>query len=331
MAGTVARGGIDATDGTTPPALPRSGASPGGTPPHQQPGPDRPGLLQRIRRWKPRQWGLELVLLVYAAYDGSRLLVHGKESVAREHGELLLRTERHLHAEPEHWLNRLFSEHAWLGVPADFIYASLHYAITPLVLFWMFRSRRAHYAYARTWLVLATALGLVGFVFFPTAPPRLLSDPDGFLDVMAQHAHVGWWGGSGSAPEGLGAMTNDFAAFPSLHFGWALWCGLLIHRHARRRWVRVLGLLYPALILVVVMGTANHYLLDCVAGGAVVLLGRLLTGPLQRLAARVRRLVSRKPNAPVPDYPVTAGASATATEITVGNRAQIGAQRGPSE
>ncbi|WP_052440614.1 phosphatase PAP2 family protein [Streptacidiphilus anmyonensis] len=318
MAGTMAQGEVGDTASPAPPSA-QPDQHPDEHPDQQQEQqPDRrsdqaatgrPGLLTRIRRWKPRQWGLELVLLVYAAYDGSRLLVHGKESVARHHGELLLRTERRLHLEPEHWLNRLFSEHPWLGVPADFIYASLHYAVTPLVLVWIFRSRRAHYAFARTWLVLATGFGLIGFVFFPTAPPRLLTDPDGFLDVMAQYAHLGWWGGSGSAPKGLGDMTNDFAAMPSLHFGWALWCGLLIFRHARRRWVRALGLLYPALIMVVVMGTANHYLLDCVAGGLVVLLGRVLTGPLQRLAARMRRSLHREPPTPVPDYPVTASSA----------------------
>ncbi|MEY9848130.1 phosphatase PAP2 family protein [Streptacidiphilus sp. MAP5-3] len=270
-----------------------------------------PRRFERLRRWNPRQWGLELVLLVYAAYDGSRLLVHGKETEARHHGELLLRAERHLHAEPEHALNSLFAHHAWLGIPADFVYASLHYVITPLVLFWLYRSRRAHYAFARTWLCLATALGLVGYVLFPTAPPRLLADPDGFLDIMAQHSSIGWWGGSGSAPKGLADMTNDFAAMPSLHFGWALWCGLLVFKHARHRWVRVVGLLYPLLIAVVVMGTANHYLLDCVAGGAVVLIGWALTGPLTRLAHRLRRRARRgRPGhaaAPaVPDYPEAA-------------------------
>jgi hypothetical protein len=327
MAGTTARGEVgDAASPAPPSPQPEQQREHS-----QRTATGRPGLLTRIRRWKPRQWGLELVLLVYAAYDGSRLLVHGKESVAREHGELLLRAERRLHAEPEHWLNRLFSEHAWLGVPADFIYASLHYAVTPLVLIWMFRSRRAHYAFARTWLVLATGFGLIGFVFFPTAPPRLLSDPDGFLDLMAPHADLGWWGGSGSAPKGLGDMTNDFAAMPSLHFGWALWCGLLIYRHARRRWVRTLGLLYPALILVVVMGTANHYLLDCVAGGTVVLLGRLLTSPLQRLAARVRRRIRREPPTPVPDYAVTPSRAPLARDPEAPQTPRVAAQRRPAD
>ncbi|WP_051944492.1 phosphatase PAP2 family protein [Streptacidiphilus rugosus] len=305
MAGTIARGEprtnrinepvgrIDAVDG-------ESADTTSPTPPAPSTPSGLRGLLARLRRWNPRQWGLELVLIVYAAYDGSRLLVHGKEHVARQHGELLLHTERRLHLAPEHWLNQLFSAHAWLGVPADFVYASLHYVVTPLVLIWMFRSRRAHYGFARTWLMLATGLGLVGFVLFPTAPPRLLPEHHAFLDLMAQHASLGWWGGSGSAPKGLGEMTNDFAAMPSLHFGWALWCGLLMYRHARRRWVRVLGLLYPVLILVVVMGTANHYLLDCVAGGAVVLAGLVLAGPVQRLAARLSRRGRR--SAAVPDY-----------------------------
>ncbi|GAA1983471.1 phosphatase PAP2 family protein [Kitasatospora viridis] len=220
---------------------------------------------------------------MYAAYDGSRLLASSSLPQAQQHGRDLLAGERALGLSPEHWLNRLFAQHPCLGVPADFAYATLHYAVTAGVLFWLWRYRREHYVRARTWLVLTTTLGLVGFIAFPTAPPRLLDNSSGFVDVLALHSSLGWWSGGGGVPKGLAAMTNDYAAMPSLHVGWALWCGLLVFRHSRNRVLRVLGLLYPATIAVVVMGTANHYLLDCVAGVGVTLLGLLGTRQLSRL------------------------------------------------
>ncbi|MFE0463610.1 phosphatase PAP2 family protein [Kitasatospora sp. NPDC058965] len=240
---------------------------------------------QRRAWWRRGRW--ELLLLVYAAYDGSRLLVSGNRLQAEQHGRDLLAVERAVGLSPEHWLNRAFADHGWLGIPADFMYATLHYAVTAVVLFWVWRFRRAHYVHARNWLLLTTTLGLVGFVGFPTAPPRLLDSSSGFVDILAQHASLGWWSGGGGVPKGLAALTNDYAAMPSLHVGWALWCGLLVYRLGRNRAIRVLGLLYPATIAVVVMGTANHYLLDCVAGVLVTLLGLWGTGLMMRLGARI--------------------------------------------
>lgn len=87
---------------------------------------------------------------------------------------------------------------------------------------------------------------------------------------MARYSAYGWWGGEASAPRGLGGLTNQFAAMPSLHVGWALWCGIALWRHGRRPLVRALGAAYPAVTTLVVMGTANHYFLDAVAGAAVM-------------------------------------------------------------
>jgi hypothetical protein len=228
------------------------------------------------------------VVLIYAAYDGSRLVVAGDLPEALRNGHSLLSAERRLHLAPEHWLNRAFTAHDWLAVPADFAYATLHYLVTPLVLVWLWRRHRDRYRHARTWLGISTVLGLIGFTTMPTAPPRLLEASYGFTDSMQQHAGVGWWGADASAPKGMGHLTNEFAAMPSLHVGWALWCGLMIWFCARRPAVRIAGLLYPLLIAVVVMGTANHYLADAVAGCTVMGLGALLAGPLLRLTARAR-------------------------------------------
>ncbi|MDG4865315.1 phosphatase PAP2 family protein [Streptomyces sp. T-3] len=238
---------------------------------------------------RPRWWTeLPLIVLVYAAYSAGRLVVRGDVSSAVDHGLAILRIEQSLHLNAEHPLNRLFTEHAWIGVPSDFAYASLHYLVTPAILVWLFKRRREHYRAARTWLMTSTLLGLVGFTLLPTCPPRLLESTYGFVDSMAQYSSYGWWGSEASAPRGLGGMTNQYAAMPSLHVGWALWCGVMLWRHGRTPLMRTLAVAYPLLTTFVVMGTANHYFLDAVAGAATMGLGLLLTRPALRLAQRVR-------------------------------------------
>lgn len=103
----------------------------------------------------------------------------------------------------------------------------------------------------------------------PTAPHRLTG---GFVDVLDLHSAQGWWGGDASAPRGLGGLTNQLAALPSLHAGWALWVADVLQRHARAPW-RLLGWLHAGITAVVVVGTGNHWVLDVVSGWAVVLLG----------------------------------------------------------
>ncbi|MDR7168936.1 hypothetical protein J2W56_002667 [Nocardia kruczakiae] len=224
-----------------------------------------------------------LVVVVYFAYDGARLLVGSGLDHARRDAHALLRIEDRLRLDPELWLNRIFAGHSWIAIPADFAYATLHYVVTPAILVWMWWAHREQYRVARTQLGIATVAGLLGFVALPTAPPRLLEDSHGFIDVMALHASVGWWQGDASTPRGLDSLTNDFAAMPSLHVGWALWCGLMLYRFGRTPLTRWAGAGYPILITLVVMGTANHYLLDCAAGAALILAAGYAAAPHLRL------------------------------------------------
>ncbi|MFJ7997357.1 phosphatase PAP2 family protein [Streptomyces sp. NPDC096310] len=261
-------------------------------------------------RPRPRWWAEPALLaVVYAAYSAGRLLARGDVSTAVDHGLAILRVEKALLLNAEHPLNRLFTSTPAIGIPADFAYASLHYLVTPAVLVWLFRRRPARYRAARTWLMVSTLLGLVGFTLLPTCPPRLLDAGYGFVDTMAQYSSYGWWGTEASAPRGLGGMTNQYAAMPSLHVGWALWCGVLLWKHARTPLVRWLGLAYPLVITVVVMGTANHYFLDAVAGAAVMGAGALLTGPVTRAVERVRIRLTPGTAPHLPQPPRTAALS----------------------
>ncbi|HVT64028.1 MAG TPA: phosphatase PAP2 family protein [Mycobacteriales bacterium] len=208
-----------------------------------------------------------LIAAVYTMYDLTRFLVEGKTSIAMGHGNDLLRLEQSVGMAPEHALNKLFTAHLSLGLPADYIYATLHYIVTPVVLVWMWRKHSRSYGHARTVLMVATILALVGYSLYPVAPPRLLH---GYLDTMAQFSHYGWWSTAASAPRGLGGDTNQFAAMPSLHVGWAIWCGWMMVRYGKHRITKVFGVAYPVILSLDVMVTANHYFLD-VVGGAVVM------------------------------------------------------------
>ncbi|MFJ9570562.1 phosphatase PAP2 family protein [Streptomyces bacillaris] len=276
---------------------------------------------------RPRWWTeLPLIAVVYALYSVGRLLVRGDVSTAVDHGLAILRFEQALYLNAEHPLNRLFTSTPAIGIPADFAYATLHYLVTPAVLVWMFRRRSAAYRAARVWLMNSTLLGLVGFTLLPTCPPRLLDASHGFVDTMAQYSAYGWWGEGASAPRGLSGMTNQYAAMPSLHVGWSLWCGILLWRHGRHPLLRAAGIAYPLITTVVVMGTANHYFLDAVAGAAVMGAGALLTRPVIRLADRIKgRLRAalatvRTASEPVKSPIVSGGCKTSAGERIPGQR-----------
>jgi hypothetical protein len=223
---------------------------------------------------------LLLIALVYSLYDGSRFIVEGRQSTALQHAISVLHVEKMMDLAWEQTLNGWVSAHALLAVPADYMYATLHYLVTPVVLIWMWRSHRDAYPRARTTLMVATVIGLIGFSLMPVAPPRMLP---GFVDTMAQYAGTGWWGADASAPRGVGSFTNEFAAMPSLHVGWALWCGWQMVRYGRHLVTRISGVLYPALITLVVVATGNHYLLDALAGFAVVFFAMVVVAATTRL------------------------------------------------
>jgi hypothetical protein len=236
------------------------------------------GGSRKPRTWHAPRWLREVgvVGLIYLAYEASRGLQNGTLAVATRNGWDILRWERALDIDPEHLMTQALVHVTPLAVAAAYFYSTMHYVITPIVLVWLYRSHADKYRPARTALAISTVIGLVGFYLLPTAPPRLLKGagvPDTLFDVR----HWGWWGGEGSVPRGLGSLTNQFAAMPSMHVGWAIWCGVLVYRYASRTWVRWLGAAYPVLTTLVVLSTGNHYLLDAVAGAIVMAMGAWLT------------------------------------------------------
>src|SRR5215213_7482156 len=167
------------------------------------------------------------------------------EAVAMAHARDIARIEgaifRGIELNLDHWIVTV----PVLAVGACYFYALMHYVMTPTILV-MSRRRRGWQYWRGYWaLVVGSAIALVIYANWPLAPPRLMPEL-GTIDVMQHFASAGWWGGAASAPRGLGDATNQFAAMPSLHFGWSLWCGIQMWGLGGRWW-KAGGFTYPAL------------------------------------------------------------------------------------
>jgi hypothetical protein len=220
-----------------------------------------------------------LLLALFGAYSGARMLADPDLAAARRQADGILALERLAGLDLEAGFNHAVSAAPWAAAGMSFWYAALHYLVTPLVLVWLYHRRPQRYRAARNGLVFGSALGLIGYVLMPTAPPRLM--PAGYVDTLASTADLGWWSSHASAPAGLGALTNELAAMPSLHVGWAFWVAWSL----RGVLPRLIGFLYAGITAVVVVGTANHWVLDAVAGVAVVAAGIALASRRERRVA----------------------------------------------
>jgi hypothetical protein len=213
----------------------------------------------------------------YAGYALVRLAIHADRHAAFAHAAQLWQAERRMHLRIEPWLNRLAAARPPLAEAAGYYYGLLHFIITPLVLAWLYWRRPAAFGRLRSALVLATTAANVVFWAWPAAPPRLAVR--GMTDILATRDILG-----AAAPHGATSLVNLYAAMPSLHVAWAAWCATAIVITTRSRW-RHLAWLYPAATTLVVLASANHFVLDAAGGLAVAGLGMLAAGWPGRLAA----------------------------------------------
>lgn len=228
------------------------------------------GLLpRRLTQYRAPRWWQEITIIAigYWLYGLGRNALPQTKSVALRHGRAVQHLQERLHLNVEQSFNHFVAANEWLAQPMDYYYATLHFIVTASVLVWMYFAHPRVYRGARTVLVATTLLALAGFFLYPLAPPRLLPSYFGYVDTVIKF-HT--WGSL--ADPDVAEHSNQYAAMPSLHIGWALWCALTVFACARRTWVRYWALLYPVLTLLVIVGTANHYILDAVGGAVTVAL-----------------------------------------------------------
>ncbi|MGP4051090.1 phosphatase PAP2 family protein [Streptomyces sp. 2A115] len=225
---------------------------------------DRAGqrLLRGLRTpRRPRLWfEILLIAVSYWTYSLIRNAVPEQRAEALRNADWIWKVEHHLGLAIEDSVNHTVNSVTWLIVGMNYYYATLHFVITLGVLVWLFRGHPGRYAATRMVLFATTGVALLGYYLYPLAPPRLMTNTD-FIDTVVVHQT---WGSMASGD--LKNMSNQYAAMPSMHIGWSLWCGLTIFALASAPWARILGLLYPTATLVVIVATANHFWLDAVGG-----------------------------------------------------------------
>lgn len=245
-----------------------------------------PEVTERARA-VARPWvvgELAIIFLLVWVYDFVRSFAELREQTALIHARDIIGLEQALHLDFEPSLNRWLAGHESLSIMASYWYSFTHFAVTITVLAICYVLRPAIYRGARNALLLTNCVGLVLYYTLPVMPPRLLPHRD-FLDVVAL---------SGFGATQVGPIKEDqFAAMPSLHVAWALWVGVIVFVMVRKAVYKALALLYPMVTTVVVIGTANHYVLDVVVGATATLAacfaGGLLVVRDRRLAVAERR------------------------------------------
>lgn len=207
----------------------------------------RPALLGEIA----------VVALLVFVYDRIRDIAATRSGLAYDNARQILDVERLLHLDPERALNVWLTGHDRLGWLTSWYYQSMHLSVTLAVLVFIYLKRSVVYRQARNALVLVNGIGLLVFWLYPVAPPRFFP---GYVDtgvVTGVTAHVSE------------LSANLYAAMPSLHIGWAVWVVLHVWAVEAGRTLKTIVATHLAVTTVIVLATANHYLIDVLAGVAV--------------------------------------------------------------
>lgn len=225
-------------------------------------------------------WWLEIlmVLAYYGIYSLVRNHSNASEAKAFRNAQRLIDWEKSLriyHEQPLHEWGRGIRP---LIIFLNYSYGSWHFIVTIGTAIYLYRVWTNDYPRWRNNLGISTGIALIGFYTFPLMPPRLLDGyvqtylptlhPYGFIDTLAKDPTF-WSFNSGAVAK----VSNQFAAMPSVHAAWALWCACALVPRVKHTWAKVLAAIYPAFTVAIIVLTANHYFLDAVGGFTIFGIG----------------------------------------------------------
>jgi hypothetical protein len=218
-------------------------------------------------------WWAEVLFvgIFYFVYSAIRNANGNDTAAARRHAFDLMRWQETLGINHEQALQHWAVQSKALIIACNYFYGSLHFVVTTGVLVFLYRKFSDDYPLWRNTIAIATALALIGFTFWPLMPPRLLPHHFGFVDTLDQYPT--FWSFKQGA---VNKISNQFAAMPSVHCAWALWCACALVPRLRHTWAKLLAALYPVGTVTAIVLTGNHYLLDAVGGFVAFGVGYLL-------------------------------------------------------
>lgn len=228
-------------------------------------------------------WLLEVLLLgaFYVAYawirdeHGRDVAGSHEQHVAFAHARAVLSTQHRLHLDPEHFFQTLLPANGFPVHLVNGFYLLAHVTVTVAVLVFLLWRRPGLYRRCRNALLVISAVSLVVFALYPTAPPRLLPQAH-IRDTLTAG---GWWSLNHG---GIERIADPYAAMPSLHLGWSTWVALSLAASFAPTWRRWLWTLYPVAVTWVVLSTGAHWFLDTAAGAALAVVGWAVAGLLTR-------------------------------------------------
>ncbi|MBF6599755.1 MAG: phosphatase PAP2 family protein [Dehalococcoidia bacterium] len=246
------------------------------------------GLVLVCLRTSRDRWTVvrEFVFVLggYLAYSFVRSTTQGGRDVALANARAVERAEQALGVFREPRWQDLVLDHRWLVRLINYEYIYGHWPLIAVVAAALFFRARQQYFLMRSAFFASGAVSLVILALFPVAPPRLVGG--GIVDTINTNAHAYTL----LQPR---AITNQFAAMPSLHFGWDLLAGIAIFRAAPRG-LRWLGVLPPVLMAFSIVATGNHYILDVIAGGVVARFGLAVATAAARVPLEQASSVARR-------------------------------------
>jgi membrane-associated phospholipid phosphatase len=222
----------------------------------------------------PRGWTHLLLQIAvwfgfYVAYQAARGAADRGVGEAFWNGTLVIETENRLRLFIEPTVQDFVERSGVLVAATTYTYWLSQFAVVGLSLLWAYFKHHDRFADFRNWLIGANLLGLVGYVLMPTAPPRMFPEW-GFTDTLSDIGSIN------QQSDVVSFAANPYAAMPSLHAMDALIVGLVMATVCRSRVARVLWLVWPAWVCFAVIGTGNHFWLDCLAGFALASLTGLI-------------------------------------------------------
>ena len=253
--------------------------------------PSRRPMTRESRPVPPRWWvQLLAVSAFYWLYARIRD-IHGLHATdpgptrhAYRNGRAVLHLEQWLHIDVERAMQQAVLHLHWLLRAGNVFYGSAHFGVTLLVFLWLLlRTPPARFYYWRNVLAAGTLLALVGFALYPTMPPRLFPASFGYIDTL--HSVGGLWSYNAGVLEHI---SDPYAAMPSLHIVWATWCSAVLWNWFGPR-ARPLLVAYPLATCLVVLISANHWLLDLVVGWGIFGLAWLMVDVLTGIWSRRRQ------------------------------------------
>jgi membrane-associated phospholipid phosphatase len=240
------------------------------------------------RRYLPRGYAdFALQFLIWFGFLGVYQIARGvadrDPSIAFQNGWKVIDIEQRLTGLGELTLQGWTQSSHLLETLVSWTYWNSEFTVIGLALLWVYLRRNEAFTRFRNTILIANAIGLIGYVLLPTAPPRLFTSI-GFTDTLSQ------FGGLNHGSGLVELASNPYAAMPSLHAADALIVGVVLASVVRNPVFKVLWLLWPVWVWFAVMATGNHFWLDVLAG-IVLAAATMLVVYRQNVRAFIARLL----------------------------------------